>query len=76
MLDVGSTVTPDYQKLKEVCLFVTSPATLPDPSFALGLYISLGGQEWQFRGYVSVEHPSEVRVCWLHLFQTHHMSCS
>jgi len=60
VLDVGSTVTPDYQKLKEVCLFVTSPATLPDPSFALGLYISLGGQEWQFRGYVSVEHPSEV----------------
>ena len=62
VLDVGSTVTTDYQRLKEVCLFLTSPAALPDPSFALGLYISLGGQEWQFRGYASVDHPSEVSL--------------
>lgn len=60
VLDVGSTVSPDYKKLKEVALFLTGPAALPDPSFALGLYISLGGQEWQFRGHVSADHPSEV----------------
>lgn len=57
---MGTSVTPDYQALKEVALFLTGPGAIPDPLLALGLYISLGGQEWQFRGYVSVDHPSEV----------------
>ena len=31
-----------------------------DPSLALGLYISIGGAEWQYRGYVSNSQPSEI----------------
>lgn len=54
-------MTPDYEKLKEIALFLVGPASIPDPAYALGLYISVGGQEWQYRGYVSVDHPSEVR---------------
>jgi hypothetical protein len=69
VLDVWSTVSPEYQKLKEVSLFLTSPAALPDPNFALGLYVSLGGQEWQFRGYISADHPSEVRMSMLTVMQ-------
>ena len=60
MLDVGTTVTADYQSLKEVALFLVSPAANPDPAVALGLYISVGGQEWQYRGYVGNSHPSEA----------------
>lgn len=59
VLDVLA-VTAEYHNLKEAALFLTSPASLPDPSLALGLYISVGGEQWQFRGYVSVDHPSEV----------------
>ena len=62
VLDVGAVVTKDYEKLKEVTLFLTGPGSLPDPNLALGLYISLGGQEWQFRGFVSASHPSEVSL--------------
>ena len=61
VLDVGATVTPQHERLKEVALFLSSPTALPDPSMALGLYISVFGKEWQYRGYVSLEHPSEVR---------------
>ncbi|KAK9820001.1 hypothetical protein WJX72_004989 [[Myrmecia] bisecta] len=59
VLDVGATVNPDYQALKEVALFLLTPGAL-DTSLALGLYISLGGAEWQYRGFVSNGHPSEV----------------
>lgn len=45
VLDVGSTVTTDYQSLKEVALFLTTPQVLPQDS-ALGLFISVGG-DWQ-----------------------------
>lgn len=54
-----STVTPNYRELQEVSLFLAQPGTL-DPSLALGLYISIGGAEWQYRGYVSNTQPSEV----------------
>ena len=54
-----STVTPNYKELQEVSLFLVQPGTL-DPSLALGLYISIGGAEWQYRGYVSNSQPSEV----------------
>ena len=58
MFDV-STVTPTYTDLKEVSLFLLQANTL-DTSLALGLYISIGGAQWQYRGYVSSTHPSEV----------------
>ena len=54
-----STVTPNYRELQEVSLFLLQPNTL-DPSLALGLYISIGGANWQYRGYVSSTQPSEV----------------
>lgn len=60
MLDVGSTVTPQYESLKEVALFLVGPKSLPNPELALGLYISVGGQEWQYRGFVSTGHPTEA----------------
>ena len=40
-------------------LFLVRSGTL-DPTLALGLYISIGGAEWQYRGYVSNTQPSEV----------------
>lgn len=54
-----SNVTPNYRELQEVSLFLAQSGTL-DPSLALGLYISIGGAEWQYRGYVSNTQPSEV----------------
>ena len=58
MFDV-SNVTPNYKDLQEVSLFLVQNGAL-DSSLALGLYISIGGAEWQYRGYVSSSHPSEV----------------
>jgi len=58
VFDVSS-VTPNYRELQEVSLFLAQSGTL-DPSLALGLYISIGGAEWQYRGYVSNSQPSEV----------------
>ncbi|CAL5219406.1 g1234 [Coccomyxa viridis] len=58
LLDVGATVTREYAELKEVSLFLAQPNVLP-PGQALGLYISVSG-EWQWRGFVSNDHPSEV----------------
>lgn len=52
-------VTPNYKELQEIALFLSQPNIL-DASLALGLYISIGGAEWQYRGYVSSTHPSEV----------------
>lgn len=54
-----SNVTPNYRELQEVSLFLVQSGTL-DPALALGLYISIGGAEWQYRGYVSNTQPSEV----------------
>ncbi|KAL3132314.1 hypothetical protein ABBQ32_008892 [Trebouxia sp. C0010 RCD-2024] len=54
-----SNVTPNYRELQEVSLFLVQSGTL-DPTLALGLYISIGGAEWQYRGYVSNTQPSEV----------------
>ena len=51
--------------LKEVAVFLTQP--LPDGATALGVYVSVGGQHWQFRGYVANTHPSECVLpacCW------------
>lgn len=59
LLDVGATVRPDFTALKEVALFLVAPNLLP-PGAALALYISVGGGDWMYRGYVSAEHPSEV----------------
>ena len=58
VFDVSS-VSPNYRELQEVSLFLAQSGTL-DPSLALGLYISIGGAEWQYRGYVSNSQPSEV----------------
>lgn len=52
-------VTPNYTELQEISLFLAQ-ANVLDSSSALGLYISVGGAEWQYRGYVSSSHPSEV----------------
>lgn len=58
MFDVFN-VTSNYRELQEVSLFLVQSGTL-DPTLALGLYISVGGAEWQYRGYVSNTQPSEV----------------
>ena len=59
VLDVTQSVTPAYTDLKEICLFLSSPASL-DQSCALGLYVSCGGGDWQYRGCVTVCRPSDV----------------
>ena len=55
VLEVTNAVTQDYRTLLEVSLFLMQPTA---PSAALGLYISVGGTEWQYRGFVSNSHPS------------------
>eukprot|EP00877_Chromochloris_zofingiensis_P014709 jgi/Chrzof1/9492/Cz04g05060.t1 len=59
VLDVCTTVTPNYMDLKEVVLFMFTPNSL-DPSAALGLYVKAGSSEWLYRGAVHNGHPSEV----------------
>ncbi len=59
MLDVGATVSPNVAAIKEVSLFLLTPGTLPSDA-ALGLYVSVGGAAWSYRGYVAATHPSEV----------------
>lgn len=59
VLDVAATVKPQYEDLKEVALFLPQPGGL-DPSMGIGLYVSVGGSEWSYRGCVSVAHPSDV----------------
>ena len=58
LLDVCTAVHPDYTRLREVSLFLTQPGVL-EPGMALGLYLSIGGADWQYRGFVSSERPSE-----------------
>lgn len=58
MLDVTA-VNPSYEDLKEVALFLAAPGAL-DPQFGIGLYVSVGGSDWSYRGYVGSAHPSEV----------------
>ena len=55
VFEVTTAVAQDYRQLQEVALFLSQPT---DPIAALGLYISVGGAEWQYRGYVSNSHPS------------------
>ena len=55
VFEVTSAVAQDYRQLQEVSLFLMQPT---DPAAALGLYISVGGTEWQYRGFVSNSHPS------------------
>lgn len=59
VLDVLTTVSPAYQQLQEVSLFLLQPGILAAGA-AVALYVSVGGAEWQYRGYVSASHPSEV----------------
>ena len=59
VLDVTQSVTPAFTDLKEICLFLSSPASL-DQSCALGLYVSCAGGDWQYRGCVTVCRPSDV----------------
>lgn len=59
VLDVVSTVTPQFWNLKEVALFLTTPGAL-DPTLGLGLYIKVANGEWQYRGCVHGSHPSEA----------------
>ncbi|CAG9464219.1 unnamed protein product [Pedinophyceae sp. YPF-701] len=59
VLDVCAAVGPNYQDLKDVCLFLTQPGSL-DATCALGLYVSVGGSGWSYRGCVAASRPSEV----------------
>lgn len=59
VLDVCTTVQPNYWDLKEVSLFLMQPNSL-DPNLALGLYLKVGHSEWLYRGCVHNGHPSEV----------------
>lgn len=52
-------VTPQHTDLKEISIFLTAQNCLP-PDAALGLYVSVGGSEWSFRGFISNSHPSDV----------------
>ena len=54
---MGAVAPQNVLALKEVAVFLTQP--LPDGATALGVYVSVGGQQWQFRGYVANTHPSE-----------------
>jgi len=59
VLDVSTMVKPQYEELKEVALFLPQPGSL-DPSMGIGLYVSVGGSDWSYRGCVTVAHPSDV----------------
>ena len=59
VLDVVTTITPQFWDLKEVALFLTAPNVL-DANLALGLYVKVGNGEWQYRGCVHNSHPSEA----------------
>lgn len=59
VLDVIGTVTPNFTDLKEVSLFLLQPNSLP-ADMGLALYVSLGGTDWAYRGFVSNSHPTEV----------------
>lgn len=49
VLDVCTTVQPNYWDLKEISMFLMQPNSL-DPSAALGCYVKVGASEWLFRG--------------------------
>ncbi|KAL4421725.1 hypothetical protein ABPG77_002341 [Micractinium sp. CCAP 211/92] len=59
VFDATATVVPDYRELKEVAIFLTQPNVLP-PDVGLALYVSIGGADWSYRGFVSNAHPSDV----------------
>ncbi|KAI3428790.1 hypothetical protein D9Q98_007609 [Chlorella vulgaris] len=59
VLDATSTVLPDYHDLKEIALFLTAQGVLP-PDMGLALYVSIGGADWSYRGFVSNTNPSDV----------------
>lgn len=62
VLDVTSALLPvKYSDVKRISLFLTNPNALP-PGAALCLYVAVGsgGEDWQYRGYVSNDHPSDV----------------
>lgn len=63
ILDVTSAIQPlQHTDLKQVSLFLTAPNALP-PNTALSLYVSVGisgTEDWQYRGYISNDHPSDV----------------
>jgi protein Hikeshi len=59
VLDVVTSVTPQFWNLKEVALFLTTPNAL-DQSLALGLYVKIANGDWQYRGCVHAGHPSEA----------------
>ena len=58
LLDVAS-VTPAWRDLKDVTLCLAAPGA------ALALYVSVGGDAWQYRGAVTAAHPSDaVPLAW------------
>lgn len=59
VLDVCSTVKPEYWELKEVALFLVTPGAL-SPDVALGLYVRCHDSDWLYRGCVHSCHPSEA----------------
>lgn len=65
-LDVSAMVNTNFLMLKEVCLALSSPNAI-DATAGLGLYVSVGGSEWQYRGGVYANRPSDVfpiQVSW------------
>lgn len=61
VLDIITSVTPNYQTLKDCCLMLTAPGLLND-DMALGLYVKCGtypSSEWLYRGMISNFKPSD-----------------
>jgi len=50
-------VSGDEGAVRDVCLFLACPGWLPE-GMGLGLYVSVGGAEWQYRCCVTATSPS------------------
>lgn len=50
---------PPPSELHDVGIMLLKPNALP-PDAAVSLYVSTGGSNWSFRGYISDTHPSDV----------------
>jgi hypothetical protein len=52
-------VPPAAAAARDIGLTLLAPNALA-PDAALGLYVSVGGKDWAWRGYVSNDRPSEI----------------
>ena len=58
-LDVSTSIRPDYENIKEICVFLLPQARDQLPAdCALGIYVSACGSEFEYRGAVSIGCPS------------------